>query len=197
MSEHDPQPPGQPPYDPRAQAAAAKAYAKAQRPWYKKKRFIIPLAFLALVIIGSAAASGSEDKGSQAGDGPTDTPSAAVTNSQTEGPASETPEPAEEADNSSKGAGAITWGNWQVVGKIQVKKEQFTDDYSVITRVRNTGDEPDEGFFTVTMLKGEEILGTADCSTSTVQSGAIGTADCFSTDAFKPGWTEITIEDAF
>ena len=56
MSEN--QPANVPPYDPRdarAQAKAAKAYEKARRPWYKKKRFILPLALIVLIIIISIA----------------------------------------------------------------------------------------------------------------------------------------------
>ncbi len=37
-----------------AQRAADKAYRKASRPWYKKKRFVIPGALVALSIFGSA-----------------------------------------------------------------------------------------------------------------------------------------------
>lgn len=43
----------------KAQAKAAKAYAKATRPWYKKKRW--GLAAAVLVIIGATQAGGSED----------------------------------------------------------------------------------------------------------------------------------------
>jgi hypothetical protein len=187
--------PTPPANDARAQAAAAKAYAKAQRPWYKKKRWIISIAVVVLIVIGAAAGgSGSDDKGTQA----TDSPTAPATNSQTEEPTADPPstKKAAVADNSSKGKGAITWGNWEVVGKIQVTKDAL-DQFDVVTRVRNTGDDSDEGLFTVTILKGDEILGTADCSTSTVQPGAIGTADCISLDNFKPGWTEVTIEDSY
>jgi len=41
-----------------AQAKAEKAYRKAQRPLYKKKRVIFPAAFLALIIVIVAANSG-------------------------------------------------------------------------------------------------------------------------------------------
>ena len=37
--------------DARAQAKADKAYAKARRPWYKKKRFLLPLALIVLILI--------------------------------------------------------------------------------------------------------------------------------------------------
>jgi hypothetical protein len=53
--------------DAKAQAKAAKAYAKAQRPWFKKKRFIIPLAIVAIAVMtqmgggGDTSASSSED----------------------------------------------------------------------------------------------------------------------------------------
>jgi hypothetical protein len=48
--------------DAKAQAKAAKAHAKAMRPWYKKKRFILPLILLVLVIaIAAASSGGSED----------------------------------------------------------------------------------------------------------------------------------------
>ena len=63
MSEINPnQPVGQPSHkEAKAQAKAAKAYAKAQRPWFKKKRFIIPGALVALMVVGSMANGGSED----------------------------------------------------------------------------------------------------------------------------------------
>lgn len=46
------------PREARAQASAEKAYRKAQRPWFRKKRFIIPLALIALIAVGSALGGG-------------------------------------------------------------------------------------------------------------------------------------------
>jgi hypothetical protein len=103
---------------------------------------------------------------------------------------------AKKNDNSSKGKGAIAWGNWQVVGKIQVKDDGI-GSYDVKLRVKNTSGSKDTGIFTVNMLKGNTILGQADCTTPDIGPGEVGTANCFSTDDFKPGWTEITIEDSF
>ena len=57
---------GHPPQgDERARRAADRAYAKALRPWYKKKRFIIPLALIGLFFLMSACAAiiGSSDVG--------------------------------------------------------------------------------------------------------------------------------------
>ena len=47
------------PTNTRAEAKANRAYAKATRPWYKKKRFMIPLVIVVLGIIGTAASGGS------------------------------------------------------------------------------------------------------------------------------------------
>lgn len=49
---------GDQPENRKAAAAAAKAYAKAERPWYKKKRVIIPAALVAIMVIASAAGAG-------------------------------------------------------------------------------------------------------------------------------------------
>ena len=46
--------------DAKAQAKAAKAYAKAQRPWFKKKRFVFPIALVALIVIISALSGGDD-----------------------------------------------------------------------------------------------------------------------------------------
>lgn len=55
----------------RADAAAERARAKAVRPWYKKKRFIIPLALFVLIGIG-VAAGGGDDAADTAGDAASD-----------------------------------------------------------------------------------------------------------------------------
>ena len=55
--------------DPKAQAKADKAYAKATRPWFKKKRFIA-LGAIALLVVFNAATGGSDS-------GTSDTPAAA------------------------------------------------------------------------------------------------------------------------
>lgn len=46
------------PREARAQASAEKAYRKAQRPWYAKKRFIVPLVVVALIAVFAATSGG-------------------------------------------------------------------------------------------------------------------------------------------
>ncbi len=50
----------QEPRDARARAKADKAYAKASRPWYKKKRVIIPAVLVGLVGVGAVSGGGSD-----------------------------------------------------------------------------------------------------------------------------------------
>lgn len=47
--------------NPKAQAAADKAYRKASRPWFKKKRFILPLILLVIIVITMASNAGKKD----------------------------------------------------------------------------------------------------------------------------------------
>jgi hypothetical protein len=64
MTEQTQTPPAwQPPEgaDPKAAAKAAKAYAKASRPWYKKKRWIGTIVIVAFIAIAAASGGGSSD----------------------------------------------------------------------------------------------------------------------------------------
>jgi hypothetical protein len=63
---YDPNGP-QTPQDAKARAKAEKAYRKAQRPFYKKKRFILPALFLLLIVIIVATAGGGDKPSGNAG----------------------------------------------------------------------------------------------------------------------------------
>lgn len=54
----EPQPGYGSPREARAQASAEKAYRKAQRPWYRKKRFIGLVAIVLLIVIVAVSTSG-------------------------------------------------------------------------------------------------------------------------------------------
>lgn len=79
MSEQQPPggqvpPSGQQSYaDAKAQAKAAKAYAKASRPWYRKKRWWFLAVVVLIVIIAVASSNGGGDSGPQVGGGTGDT----------------------------------------------------------------------------------------------------------------------------
>lgn len=45
----------------KASVAAEKARDKAMRPWYKKKRFLLPLIAIAIAVVSSVASSGGDD----------------------------------------------------------------------------------------------------------------------------------------
>ena len=68
MSANTFEPASEGPRNPKADAKAAKAYAKAMRPWYKKKRVIIPAGLVALAMAG-AASSGSDSGAGSASSG--------------------------------------------------------------------------------------------------------------------------------
>jgi hypothetical protein len=55
--------------DAKAEAKAAKAYAKAQRPWYKKKRWILSIGMILLIVVAGGSSSGGGSKSASGGGG--------------------------------------------------------------------------------------------------------------------------------
>lgn len=100
-----------------ADAKTEKAYTKASRPWYQKKRFIIPLALIALAIVGSAL--GSETS-------PTSTDSSSSQSND----ASST-EPSEETEPTEETEPELTAAQENAVGK--------AEDYLDLTSFSRTG----------------------------------------------------------
>lgn len=80
--------------DGKAQAAAEKAYRKASRPWFKKKRFILPLAIVLIMIISSIANGGKKDDSSATVAPATDVSAAAPAAAAPAPAATEAPAPA-------------------------------------------------------------------------------------------------------
>lgn len=75
--------------NPKADAKAAQAYAKATRPWFKKKRWIAAMVFGVFVILGAATSGGTSED---------DTPAASDTSSDTSSETSSEDEATEAKD---------------------------------------------------------------------------------------------------
>ncbi|NKX56937.1 DUF4352 domain-containing protein, partial [Arthrobacter mobilis] len=143
---------GNPARDAKAQAKADKAYKKASRPWFKKKRFILPLALVAIIAIASVAGGG--------GGSDQDT---AANNSSTENqaPAAAQNEAAEKPAEEPKAKAAFPGAkDSDVVGE--------------------AGDKLKLGEITVTsapITEGDATLGATLCTAVTVANGSDETID--------------------
>ncbi|WP_432485330.1 OB-fold protein [Kineococcus esterisolvens] len=88
----------QDPREARALAQAEKAYRRAQRPWHKKKRFMLPLLFFGfLFVVGACSAALGGDNSSKVSTAPAETNAAAPAEPGPAEPAPAEPAPAEPA----------------------------------------------------------------------------------------------------
>lgn len=160
------------------------------------KKILMGLGALFLLFIIIGVASGGDENGSTSvTDSSGDTASEEPQTSDSDTSGDEVAEEAVEPEKEPK-KGPMTFGNWEVQGKIQPKADAL-GDFEAAFRVKNISDAPDAGFFTVSILKGNNIWATMDCSTSEIGPDQVGTAECISTDKFRRGWSEISIENAF
>lgn len=115
----------------------------------------------------------------------------------TTGGTSSTSVPADETSESAAPKEGVT-GNWRVIGTPQPKREQFTGDYTMAFRAENVSGAPATAMFQVSVVKGDELLGSLDCigTGNETAAGATTKVDCTSLDKFKPGWTSVEIEDS-
>ena len=133
----------------RAQVQAEKAHRKAMRPWYAKKRFILPLLLIAVIVFGRLAGGG---------DDPTTTaaPASDSTSAEAKAPAKEKakkePEPAEPA--AAKIGEKVTAGAFEFkVTKLKCGVREVGSEYVgekaqgqfclLNLSVTNNGDEPE------------------------------------------------------
>ena len=123
-----------------AEAKAAKARAKALRPWFKKKRFIVPIALVLLVGISQAAGGGKSSGGSN------------TNNTDTNNSAEETPEPKTLGigDVAVDGKFSFTVSSVKCgiksVGTKYLGKKPQGQFCAVVLQVENTGKEPETMF---------------------------------------------------
>lgn len=138
--------------NPKADAKAAKAYAKASRPWYKKKRYWL-LAFVLLIVIISAASGGGGDVEETASDGGDTSSAADDSGSESNEPAEEKAEPADkpvkveaknilkEFEENEAAADAKYDGRvLQVTGEVYKIDTEVWDDEQYVVQVNGGGD---------------------------------------------------------
>ena len=159
--------------DAKAQAAADKAYRKASRPWFKKKRFILPLILVIIIIISSVSNSGNK-KAADAVSVP-----AAGQSAQAADKAAAAPAPASPAAVPSPAAAAAA------AAFPGAKKDDV---------IGQAGDALKLGDVTVTsaaIVNGDATLGATLCTPVSLSNGSKGTID-FNTYDWKlqsPGGT--------
>ena len=160
----------------KAQAKAAKAYAKAQRPWFKKKRFI-GLGVLVLIVIAIIANSGGGSKST-----PKTTTAASATRQGTNETPGTTP-----PGSSAGSALPIQSGDWRL-DSVRPKDDGL-GHFSVDARITYTGSASNGGtnLFTLTIFKAGKEIAVLNGSASSVPAGKATTVQFISSDKFVVG----------
>lgn len=168
--------------DAKAHARAAKAYAKAQRPWYKKKRFILLAIVVVIVVIIIAANAGG---GSKSTNSSSTAGTATGTSASTKG-ATAKPTATNSAADGGK-ALPIQNGDWRL-DSLRVVNDGL-GSFGATARVTYTGKDDAGGtnLFTVTVFKGGKDIAVLNGSATSVAPGSTATVQFISTDKFAAG----------
>jgi len=168
--------------DAKADAKAAKAYAKAQRSWYQKKRYIFSLGAFLLIIVIAAASGGSTDPPTTA---PDNNAARAPATSQAENQPEEKAAPAAASGPTAKLP--IQNGDWRL-DSIRVKDDGL-GDFGGVARVTYTGANPAGGtnLFTLTVFVGGKDVAVLNGSAEDVKPGTAETVQFISGDNFVGG----------
>lgn len=175
----------------------------ADRPFWKKKRFIVPAAVVLIIIIAAAASSG----GSGSEDAPTasDTKSSAPKDSGKKSEdkptkaATETADDKPEPDDGTKPSFDLPKqnGDWRL-DQMQLKDDGL-GEFGGVGRITYTGDDQDGGdnIFTVTVFSkdGNTILATLQGSANSVKPGQTVTTQFISGDPYKVGKFPFTFQN--
>jgi hypothetical protein len=170
----------------KAQAAAAKAYAKAQGNWFSRHKILTGLLALVLVIIVAAVASSGGGKKSPSSKGSQDSSSSTSHKGTTH----------KSANSGQNVTGASAYGtaklplqngDWRM-DSIQVKNDGL-GDFGGTARVTYTGSDKNGGnnLFTITLFKGKNVVATFDGAANTVMPGTTVTVNLLSTDKYVGG----------
>lgn len=174
------------PRDAKAELKAAKAYSKAQRPWYKRKRWMIPLSLFLLIGIISAASGGGDSTKTSTTDN-----NAAQSSTTEEAPAEDTAKE-EEKPKPAKSSGPtanfpIEDGDWSL-DSLRVKDDGL-GDFGGTGRVTYNGSNPDGGtnIFTVTVFVSGKDVATLSGSANGVKAGDAVSVQFISQEKFVGG----------
>jgi hypothetical protein len=174
--------------DAKAELKAAKAYAKAQRPWYKKKRVIIPGGFILLIVIIAAASGGGTKKDNNTADNPSPPPAASSSNHTTPPPPPPLPPPPPPpASSGPTSTLPIQDGDWRL-DSIRIKDDGL-GDFGGVGRITYTGANPAGGgnLFTLTVFVGGKDVGVLNGSAEDVKPGSTETVQFISQDKLVGG----------
>lgn len=192
--------------DAKAQASADKAYRKASRPWYKKKRFILPLILLAIILISTIASQGGGDEQNTAGTAdPGTSPSAAES-----APAENAPPAfpgAQPSDVVGQGGEALVLGDANVTSTPLVEGDAtFSPTLcTTISMTNNSGQTIDFSAFdwklqapsgtilNTTFTGTENILNTGQIAPGGTTTGDV----CFEAQSTEPGQYIVFYEPIF
>jgi hypothetical protein len=164
------------PNNSRAEAAAAKAYSRAQRPWVARHKILTALAaFVVLGVIVSATGGGSKKADTSASDPLTSSaPAAAAAPAETTAPVAAAPA-ADTGKPNDKG--------W-VVQSLRTKDDGL-GDFGGSARITNTNDSSKTGTFTITLSTGGKVIATLQGSASGTSSGQTVSVDLISQDKYS------------
>lgn len=157
-------------YPEHADPRVAKAIRKAQRPWYQKKRFLIPLVLVALVFVSSILTAGDEDSAApRAAPSPTSGVAAS--------PAAEDAEPDFVATTYGQ---AATSGDLQLTVTAPKSVSEYGSNYycSTVTYVNNGSDNVSFNSFDWKMTDTEGVE---------VSTGFGGTRNYLGSGELRPG----------
>jgi len=169
--------------DAKAQVAAAKAYAKANRNWFARHKFLTglgALVVLIIIIVVAASGGGSSDTGTAGAAGAAGAAgTAAHSTTKQKAPAS--------SDAYGTRKLPIQDGDWRL-DSVQLKDDGL-GSFGGTARITYTGDDSDGGdnLFTITVFKGKKVVATLDGGASSVRPGSTATVQLLSTDDFVGG----------
>lgn len=193
---------------PKADAKAAKAYYKASRPWYKKKRWIalIALAVIILISVISSHGGGGSTKPVSDTSGGSAASTTASPDSNSGATKASTPKKPSNQLNADAGAlnkvvegKAYQLGDFKIHKGWTVRKSEFLGYEVNHFTVENTTQDAHQFDVAIKLHSGpggKRIVNEIDCIANSANPGDIVDADCIATGQGSGAYDYITVENA-